>query len=271
MAAVGKPAALPSTQRAVDVAGVRIGGDHLAVIAGPCAVEGPEQILAAAKVAKRLGAHILRAGTFWPKGAPHEFQGLGQAALPMLRCAADELDIPVVTGVSDPRDVALVAEWCDMIEIGPHHMYNIPLLREAAMACRPILLHRAPAATIEEWMGTAAFIAEAGNPRVVLCETGIRSFDATAGNTPDLAAVAAVKNLAGLPVVVYPRHPNGLLELVPALARAAIAAGADGLVIQVHPDPQRALCDGNASLGPLDFAALMHDVRRLASALGRLN
>lgn len=269
MAAVGTLAGQTKTPHVVEVGRVRIGGGHLAVIAGPCAVESPEQIRAAAKVAKRLGAHILRAGAFWPQGTPQEFQGLGEAALPMLRRAGDELDMPVVTAVTDPRDVALVAGWCDMIEIGAHHMHNIALLREATMSRRPILLQRGPAATVQEWVRTAAYVAETGNPQVVLCETGIRCFDATTGNTLDLGAVAALKELTGFPVVVYPCYPTDSSQLVQALARAAIAAGADGVIIQLHPEPERALCDGSRSLGPLDFAALMHDVHRLASVLGK--
>lgn len=255
--------------RVVEVAGVRIGGGAFAVIAGPCAVEGEERILAAAKVASRLGAHVLRTGAFWPGGEPECLRGPGEEALRMLRHAADQHGMAVVTAVSDPREVPSVASWCDMLEIGPHHMHNLPLLREAARCQRPVLLHRAPAATVQEWLAAASFLAEEGNPRVVLCESGIRGFDPAAGRILDLASVAAIGQADGPPVAVYPPHPPESPHLVLALARAAAAAGADGVVLQLDPEPERALCHGQQSLGPLEFADLMHDLRRLAAFLAR--
>ncbi|MBC7340184.1 MAG: 3-deoxy-7-phosphoheptulonate synthase [Firmicutes bacterium] len=253
----------------VHVGGVPVGPDHLTVIAGPSTVESEEQIRAAARVVKRLGGGILRAGVFQPKASPYEFQGLGETALRLLRDAADEAGLPVLTEVADPRDVGLVVEYADALLIAARDMQNLPLLKEVGLARRPVFLERGPAATIEEWMLAAECILDAGNPQVVLCERGIRTFDTAAGATLDLAAVALVKRLSHLPVVTDPHYHGGHPDLICGMARAAVAAGSDGLMIRVHPDPDRALCEGPQSLGPLDFAALMHDVRRLAPLVGK--
>lgn len=253
----------------VHVGGVPVGPEHLTVIAGPIAVEGEEQIRAAARVVERLGAAILRAGAFQAKASPYEFQGLGETALRLLREAADEAGIPVLTEVADPRDVGLVVEYADALLIAARDMQNLPLLKEVGLARRPVFLERGPAANIEEWILAAECILDAGNPQVVLCERGIRTFGTAAGATLDLAAVALVKRLSHLPVVTDPHCHGGHPDLICGMARAAVAAGSDGLMIRVHPDPDRALCEGSQCLGPLDFAALMHDVRRLAPLVGK--
>lgn len=253
----------------VHVGGVPIGSHHLVVIAGPATVESQEQIRAAARVVKRLGGAILKAGVFPSKASPHEFQGLGVNALRMLRDAGDEAGIPVLTEVGDPRDVGLVLEYADGLGIAARDMQNVPLLREVGLGRRPVFLEKGPAATIEEWLLAAQCILDAGNPQVVLCEKGIRTFDTAAGTTLDLAAVALVRQLSHLPVVTDPCCHPGSPDLICAMARAAVAAGTNGLMVRVHPDPHRALCEGPQSLGPLDFAALMHDVRRLAPLVGK--
>ncbi|HHY38917.1 MAG TPA: 3-deoxy-7-phosphoheptulonate synthase [Clostridia bacterium] len=253
----------------IKVRDVSIGGEHLAVIAGPCAVENEDQIFEAARIVKSLGADILRGGAYKPRTSPYAFQGLEELGLKMLREAASEVDIPVVTEVLDTRDVELVSEYADILQVGARNMHNFRLLREVGRSDKPVLLKRGLAATIEEWLLAAEYVMDAGNSQVILCERGIRTYETMMRNTLDLAAVALVKQLSHLPVVVDPSHGTGLSALVPAMAKGAIAVGADGLMLEVHPDPSRALCDGQESLDPVQFGILMDEVSKVAGALGK--
>ncbi len=246
-----------------------IGGNRVIVIAGPCAVESEAQVLETARSVRAAGAHMLRGGAYKPRSSPYSFQGLEKEGLVLLARAREETGLPVVTEVLDPRDADLVAACADMLQIGARNMYNYPLLRSAANAGRPILLKRSPMATIEEWLLAAEYILAEGNPNVVLCERGIRTFEPFTRNTLDLSAVPAVKRLSHLPVVVDPSHGTGRWRLVPPLAKAAIAVGADGLMIEVHPAPDDALSDGGQSLRCDVFARLMAELEALAACLGR--
>lgn len=238
-------------------------------MAGPCAVESREQLLAAAEAVAGAGAAMLRGGAFKPRTSPRSFQGLGRDGLELLAEASRRTGLPVVTEVMDPREVELVAAHAAMLQIGSRNMQNFPLLREVGRQRRPVLLKRGAAATLEELLLAAEYITQGGNQSVVLCERGVRGFDPATRYVLDLAAVPALKARTALPVVVDPSHGTGSAELVPAMARAALAAGADGLLIEVHPEPDRALCDGPQALRPAQFAELMADLRRLGAALGR--
>jgi len=246
-----------------------IGGDGLTVIAGPCAVESEEQIVSVAKSVRDAGASMLRGGAFKPRTSPYSFQGLAEEGLRLLALARAETGLPVVTEVMDTEDVELVAEYADMLQIGARNMQNFPLLKEAGRSGKPVLLKRGLAATIEEWLMAAEYIISAGNPNVVLCERGIRTFETATRNTLDLNAVPVVKELSHLPIVVDPSHGTGKWQYVTPMARAAVAAGADGLMIEVHPDPEHAVSDGQQSLKPEKFHELMHEVGAVAQALGR--
>ncbi len=253
----------------VGVGRIFIGGGPLAVIAGPCAVESYDQLLEAARQVKEAGAVILRGGAFKPRTSPYAFQGLAEAGLEMLQAVGQTLKMPVVSEIMDPRDVADAAERLDLIQIGARSMSNTPLLKEVGRQSKPVLLKRGPMATYEEWLQAAEYIAAAGNEKIILCERGIRTFESYTRNTLDLAAVPAVKHMSHLPIVVDPSHGTGRWRLVAPMALAAAAAGADGLMVEVHPRPETALSDGRQSLQPDRFRAVMDDLARLLPALGR--
>ena len=241
----------------VRVKGVAIGGAEIVVIAGPCSVESREQLLETARGVKAAGAQMLRGGAFKPRTSPYDFQGLGVEGLKILKDASKETGLPIVTEVMGVEDLDAVVEYADVMQVGARNMQNYPLLRRLATVPRPVLLKRGPAATIKEWLLAAEYLLSGGNPNVVLCERGIKTFDSDLRNTLDLAGVALAKELCHLPVVVDPSHATGRRSLVPAAARAAIAIGADGLIIEVHPCPERALSDGPQSLDLPAFAAMM--------------
>jgi 3-deoxy-7-phosphoheptulonate synthase len=253
----------------VDVSGVQIGGAELVVMAGPCSVESRDQLMETARGVKAAGAKILRGGAYKPRTSPYEFQGLGVEGLKILKEASEETGLPVVTEVMGVEDLDAVVEYADMMQVGARNMQNYPLLRRLATVPRPILLKRGPSATIKEWLLAAEYLLSGGNPNVVLCERGIKTFDSELRNTMDLAGVALAKELCHLPVVVDPSHATGRRSLVPAASRAAVGIGADGLIIEVHPCPERALSDGPQSLDLAGFAAMMHglqDVMAMAAA-----
>lgn len=237
-------------------AGTKV-GTGLTIIAGPCAVEDPDRLLALARQAKEAGATILRGGAFKPRTTPYDFRGLAERGLKVLREVADEVGLPVVTEAMDPRQLESVVEHADMIQIGTRNMQNFPLLEEAARTDRPILLKRGRAATITEWLCAADYVIHAGNSRIVLCERGLVSFDDAVRNHLDLSCVPLVKRLSHLPIVVDPSHGTGRAELVPAMARAAIAAGADGVMVEVHGDPTRAKSDARQQILPDELQRLV--------------
>lgn len=249
--------------------GSSVGGREIVVMAGPCSVETPEQILTAARQVKAAGATVLRAGAFKPRSSPYAFQGLGLQGLELLAEARRETGLMIITEAMDPQQLALVAEWADIVQIGARNMQNYSLLKECGRIRKPILLKRGLSATIPELLLSAEYILSEGNPNVILCERGIRSFDSTTRNVFDLAAVAVVHGLSHLPIVADPSHGTGHRELVPPMARAAIAAGADGLLIEMHPNPERALSDGAQSLYPEQFERTMREVSAIAEIIGR--
>ncbi len=253
----------------VKVNGVRIGGDEIVVMAGPCAVENRDQILEAARAVKGAGAKVLRGGAFKPRTSPYSFQGLGVEGLRLLAAAREETGLPVVTEVMAPEMVPLVSTYADILQIGARNMQNYALLHAVGEAQRPVLLKRGMMSTIEELLMAAEYILSHGNERIVLCERGIRTFEPYTRNTVDINAVPLLKQLTHLPVVVDPSHGTGKWELVGPVSKAAIAAGADGLIIEVHPHPEEALSDGAQSLKPARFAALMQELRPVAEAVGR--
>jgi 3-deoxy-7-phosphoheptulonate synthase len=246
----------------VDVHGVKIGGGDLVVMAGPCSVESGEQLMETALAVKAAGANMLRGGAYKPRTSPYDFQGLGVEALRLLRDAREATGLAVVTEVMSETDVEIVAEYADMLQVGARNMQNFSLLRKLAGVPRPILLKRGPSATIKEWLLAAEYLLAGGNANVVLCERGIKTFETATRNTLDLAAVALVKELSHLPVVADPSHGTGLRSLVGPMSKAAVAAGADGLMLEVHPCPERALSDGAQSLDLPGFAALMKELGR---------
>ncbi len=246
-----------------------VGGEEVVVMAGPCAVESYEQMLAAATAVGRAGARVLRGGAYKPRTSPYSFQGLAREGLELLRRVKEETGLPVVTEVMEESSVELVAEHADLLQVGARNMQNYPLLRAVGRAGRPVLLKRGMAATVEEWLLAAEYILSSGNPAVILCERGIRTFEPQTRNTLDLSAIPLVKRLSHLPVVADPSHATGDWRLVGPLSRAAVAAGADGLLIEVHPRPDRALCDGSQSLTPRSFASLMKELAAVAAAVGR--
>jgi 3-deoxy-7-phosphoheptulonate synthase len=256
------------TDSVVQVGHVPVGGGHLVVMAGPCAVESREQLLASARAVKAGGAHILRGGAFKPRTSPYSFQGLGKEGLELLAEARAETGLPVVTEVVSPTDVPLVSEWADMIQIGARNMQNFALLEAAGKSHRPVLLKRGMSATIEELLMAAEYILASGNLNVILCERGIRTFEKYTRNTLDIAAVPVLKRLSHLPVVVDPSHATGDRGLVGPTACAGVAAGSDGLIIEVHPNPEKALSDGPQSLTPELFRDLMARIRPVADAVG---
>jgi 3-deoxy-7-phosphoheptulonate synthase len=246
-----------------------IGSDQLALMAGPCSVEGEEQAFTIAEAVAQAGATILRGGAYKPRTSPYSFQGLGEEGLKILRRAADAHALAVVSEVMDSQHVPLVARYADILQVGARNMQNFTLLHEVGQASKPVLLKRGPAATVEEWLMSAEHIASQGNRQVILCERGIRTFETSTRNTLDLSAIPVVKELSHLPVIVDPSHGTGRRDMVAAMARAAIAAGADGLMIEVHHDPDHALSDGPQSLYPDQFADLVRQIRPIAEVLGR--
>ena len=249
--------------------GIEIGGGGLVVMAGPCAVENERQILAAATAVRDAGAAILRGGSFKPRSSPYSFQGLGTEGLELLARARAETGLLIVTEALDAEGLELVAGVADIVQIGARNMQNYSLLRTAGRAGKPVLLKRNPGATIEELLLAAEYILAEGNPDVILCERGIRGFDSVTRNLLDLNAVPVVHRLSHLPIVVDPSHGTGRRDMVPPMALAGVAAGADGLLIEVHPSPEHALSDGAQSLDLPEFARLMHEVQALCATLGR--
>jgi 3-deoxy-7-phosphoheptulonate synthase len=253
----------------VRVGEVVFGGEEVVVAAGPCSVESEEQIRRTAAAVREAGARILRGGAFKPRSSPYSFQGLGEEGLAMLRRAADEQGLAVVTEVMDASQIGLVASYADMLQVGARNMQNYTLLREVGKAGKPVLLKRGLAATIEEWLLSAEYVAAAGNLEIVLCERGIRTFETATRNTMDISAIPVIEKRSHLPVIADPSHGIGIRDKVPAMARAAVAAGADGLLVEVHSDPDKALSDGAQSLFPAQFQALMDQLRIIVPALGR--
>ena len=253
----------------VDVGGVKIGGDRLVIMAGPCAVESMEQLREAAECVKAGGAQFLRGGAFKPRTSPYDFQGLAEKGLEMLRTAAEEQGLKVVTEIVDHDDIELMESYVDVFQVGARNMQNFQLLKALGKARKPVLLKRGMSATISEWLNAAEYILSGGNENVILCERGIRTYETFTRNTLDLSAVAAVKELTHLPIVVDPSHGTGRWQMVRPMARAAVAVGADGLIIEVHPHPEVALSDGDQSLTPKNFNRLMEEVSGIAELMGK--
>ena len=253
----------------IDVCGVKIGGKQLAIMAGPCAVEKKELTVGIAQEVKAAGANILRGGAYKPRSSPYAFQGLGNEGLDFLGAAKKLTGLPIVSEILDPRDIELFLEKTDIIQIGARNMQNFELLKEVGGYDKPVLLKRGLSATIKEWLLSAEYIMSRGNKNVMLCERGIRTFESHYRNTLDPSAVPAMKALTHLPVIVDPSHATGKWDLVAPMAKAAVAAGADGLLIEVHSNPECALCDGEESLKPARFKDLMKDLRRIAEAVDR--
>jgi 3-deoxy-7-phosphoheptulonate synthase len=247
---------------------VVIGGGEVVVMAGPCSVESEEQIMRAAHAVRAAGATVLRGGAFKPRSSPYSFQGMGKQALELLARARAETGLLIVTEAMDPDQVELVAEAADIVQIGARNMQNYSLLRVAGRCGKPVLLKRGMAATVQDLLLSAEYLLAEGNPHVILCERGLRGFDTVARNLFDLTAIPVVKRLSHLPIVADPSHGTGHRYLVPPMARAAVAAGADGLLVEVHPEPERALSDGAQSLDPAHFAEMMQELRAIAAAIG---
>jgi len=253
----------------IRVGDVAIGGDDVVVIAGPCSVESEEQIITTARAVKAAGAKLLRGGAFKPRTSPYDFRGLGEKGLKLLAKAREETGLPVVTEVLSPNEVDLVAEYADVLQIGARNCQNYLLLEAVGRTHKPVLFKRGMAVQLEEWLLAAEYIAAQGNDQIILCERGIRTFETYTRNTLDLAAVPAIKRLSHLPIIVDPSHGTGRWQLVPAMMLAAVAAGADGLIVEVHPNPDQALSDGSQSLTFENFATVMPQLARVAEAIGR--
>jgi 3-deoxy-7-phosphoheptulonate synthase len=253
----------------VTVGDVRIGGDEVIVMAGPCSAENEKQVRTTAAAVKRAGAKVFRGGAFKPRSSPYSFQGLGEAGLQLLRDAARAENMALVTEVMDVSQIDLIHRYCDIFQVGARNMQNFTLLRELGRARKPVLLKRGISATIEEWLLSAEYVLSGGNTDVILCERGIRTFETATRNTFDVSAIPVVKKLSHLPVVADPSHGAGRRDMVAPMARAAVAAGADGLIIEVHCDPDHALSDGAQSMFPAQFDRLMAELRIIAPAIGR--
>lgn len=251
----------------IRIKNVEIGGANLTIMAGPCAVESREQILTAAKIVKESGGHILRGGAFKPRTSPYSFQGMEEEGLKLLQEASKETGLLTVTEVVDERSLGIALEYVDILQIGARNMQNFQLLKVAGNVNKPILLKRGLSATIEEWLMSAEYIVSEGNHQVILCERGIRTFETYTRNTLDLSAVSLVKRLSHLPVIVDPSHSTGNVHLVAPMSLAAVAAGADGLIIEMHPNPKTALCDGAQSLEPNEYKRLTNSLNRVSSVL----
>jgi 3-deoxy-7-phosphoheptulonate synthase len=248
---------------------LEIGGEQVVVMAGPCSVESEEQIESIAEIVKSCGAPILRGGAFKPRSSPYSFQGLGEPGLRMMRSAADRNDLFVISEVMDQTQIPLLMDYADVLQVGTRNMQNFNLLRELGKVRKPVLLKRGIAATIEEWLLSAEYILAGGNHAVILCERGIRTFENYTRNTLDISAIPVVQKLSHLPIVVDPSHGTGRRDKVPPMARAAVAAGADGLLVEVHPNPEKAISDGAQTLFPDQFKKLMAELSQIAPILGR--
>lgn len=257
------------TDTIVNVNGVEIGGNDIVVMAGPCAVESEERMLETARQIKESGARVLRGGAFKPRSSPFSFQGLKKQGLELLANAGLQYGLPVITEVVDPGDVNLVSKFCNILQIGSRNMQNFTLLTKAGKTRLPVVLKRGFACTVTEWLTAADYLLAEGNSQVILCERGIRTFEDSTRFSLDLSSIAVIKKYSHLPVIVDPSHAAGHFSLVPALAKGAIAAGADGLLIEVHPNPKEALVDGLQSLTPSDFKQLMKELKPVARAVGR--
>jgi len=253
----------------VEIGDLRIGdGMPPVVIAGPCSIESVDQMMAAARIVKKAGASMLRGGAFKPRTGPHSFQGLGEKGLKMLRQAGDQVGLPVITEVMRIEQLDAVCRYADVLQIGARNMQNFDLLKEVGRLDRPVLLKRGMSATVEEFLAAAEYIVAEGNERVILCERGIRTFERATRNTLDLSVVPLIREMSHLPIIVDPSHATGLRSLVPVMSKAALVAGAHGVMVEVHPDPARALCDGAQSLDGPAFESLMSELRGLAAYLG---
>lgn len=253
----------------VKVKNCAVGGDEIVIVAGPCAVESEDILKETAFKVRGSGAVMLRGGAYKPRTSPYSFQGLGEEGLQILARVGEEMNMPVVTEVMDSEDIDRVAEYADILQVGARNMHNFALLRKLGRIDKPIILKRGLSATIEEWLLAAEYILAGGNQQVILCERGIRSAETWTRNTLDLAAVALVKELSHLPVLVDPSHGTGVRSLVTPMAKAAIAAGADGVMVEVHPRPEKALSDGEQSLTPRGFSQMVRELETLARAVGR--
>ncbi|MBN1693610.1 MAG: 3-deoxy-7-phosphoheptulonate synthase, partial [Dehalococcoidales bacterium] len=253
----------------VDCGGIKIGGEQIVVIAGPCAVENEKQLMEAARAVKKAGASILRGGAFKPRTSPFSFQGMQKEGLELLVKAREEFGMPIVTEVVNPQDVLMVSSYADVLQIGSRNMQNFALLTDAGKSRRPVVLKRGFSCTITEWLTAADYLLAEGNDQVILCERGIRTFEDSIRFSLDISAIPVLKKNSHLPVIVDPSHAAGHYTLVPAIAKAAIAAGADGLLIEVHPNPKEALVDGLQSLSTSDFTRLMDELRAIAKSVGR--
>lgn len=252
-----------------DVHGVKIGGNDVVVMAGPCAVESESQIFTVAEKVAHTGATILRGGAFKPRTSPYSFQGLGEEGLKLLRAAADKYKLKVITEVMDKSQIELVEKYADILQVGARNMQNFTFLKELGRASKPVMLKRGLAATIEEWLMSAEYILSGGNQRVILCERGIRTFETATRNTLDIGAIPVIKKKSHLPIIADPSHGIGIRDKVIPMARACVAAGADGIMVEVHHDPDHAKSDGAQSLFPDQFDQLMKEVRIIAEAIGR--
>jgi 3-deoxy-7-phosphoheptulonate synthase len=252
-----------------DVGGVKFGGPEVVVMAGPCAVESEEQMFAVAQSVSEAGARILRGGAFKPRSSPYSFQGLGEEGLRFLRAAADKYKLKVITEVMDKSQIALVEKYADILQVGARNMQNFTFLKDLGKASKPVLLKRGMSATIEEWLMSAEYVLSGGNHQVILCERGIRTFETATRNTMDIGAIPVVKKKSHLPIVADPSHAIGIRDKVIPMARAAVAAGADGILVEVHNDPDHAKSDGAQSLFPDQFSQMMKEVRIIAEAIGR--
>ncbi len=253
----------------ISIGDVKIGGDEVIVMAGPCSAENPAQVDATAAAVKRAGAKILRGGAFKPRSSPYSFQGHGEAGLQMLRESGDKYGLKVISEVMDVSQIELIGRYCDIYQVGARNMQNFTLLRELGKTRKPVMLKRGLSSTIEEWLMSAEYILSGGNSDVMLCERGIRTFETATRNTFDVSAIPVVKKLSHLPVIADPSHGAGRRDMVAPMARAAVAAGADGLIIEVHNDPDRALSDGAQSMFPEQFDRLLSELRIIAPAIGR--
>ena len=253
----------------IDVGGVRIGGKEIVVMAGPCAVESEDQVRTIAGKIAEAGAKFLRGGAFKPRTSPYSFSGMGEPGLVILRTVADEFGLKVITEVMDRADIDVVSQYADVIQVGARNMQNFTLLRALGTATKPIMLKRGPSATYEEWLMSAEYILSGGNQQLMLCERGIRTFETYTRNTMDIAGIPVVKKLSHLPIIADPSHGTGRRDKVLPMARAAVAAGADGLMVEVHHDPDRAMSDGSQSLYPDQFAQMMAETRQIANVVGR--
>lgn len=254
----------------IQVGGVRFGEDFV-LIAGPCSVESEEQMLQIANAVKAAGANMLRGGAFKPRTSPYAFQGLGLKGLKILEKAREETGLPVVSEVLDPRDVAWMGEYVDVLQIGTRNMQNFSLLKEVGKANKPVLLKRGMHSTLSEWLNCAEYILSGGNPHVILCERGIRTFESYTRNTLDLSAIPAIKELTHLPIIVDPAHATGKVSLIPSMCLAAVASGADGLLVEVHTNPGEALSDRDQTLTPKQFSEMTKKVRALQAFMERMN